>query len=130
MNGTNQTQSLGKSELRYYFIRLTIYQNQSIWNRHHTCILFSCSTAVIHAWAHVRFRSLVTCIVINGRPSLTKNPLNSSHLPKLSIILTSWFCCGFQCIWNQTYFSCSFHCSQIYRYILWIMMNSNSLFKV
>ncbi len=26
MNGTNQNQSLGKSELRYYFIRLTIYQ--------------------------------------------------------------------------------------------------------
>ena len=25
MNGTNQNQSLGKSELRYYFIRLTIY---------------------------------------------------------------------------------------------------------
>ncbi len=24
MNGTNQNQSLGKSELRYYFIRLTI----------------------------------------------------------------------------------------------------------
>ncbi len=26
MNGTNQNQSLGKSELRYYFIRLTIYE--------------------------------------------------------------------------------------------------------
>ncbi len=26
MNGTNQNQSLGKSELRYYFIRLTIFK--------------------------------------------------------------------------------------------------------
>ncbi len=41
MNGTNQNQSLGKSELRYYFIRLTIYTNWTYYRLSNYQLFFS-----------------------------------------------------------------------------------------
>ncbi len=42
MNGTNQNQSFGKSELRYYFIRLTIYKKY-VFEYSDYCFLISIS---------------------------------------------------------------------------------------
>ena len=59
MNGTNQNQSLGKSELRYYFIRLTIYYMcilwflaQNMWWDQAKWVLCWAISFVIHLWKH------------------------------------------------------------------------------
>ncbi len=83
MNGTNQNQSLGKSELRYYFIRLT------------TCIHTSC----LRQYFYVQLILNDIPVLCNDRNCEFLIPLMEIYIPT-SIFFRWYFYLSFSNVWQ------------------------------